>query len=172
MLSYGGVSLGMGMRTMLNAIMVASFVQIFASIGFGALSDRVGRMPVVMASAVFVALYIFPFFWLVQTTDPLLATLGVTVGAIAFGGLYGPIAALFAEVFDTGVRYSGASLGYQIGSVFGGGFAPLIAAGLLARSGGATWPICLYIIALSAVAIACLAILGETSDRRAYASGD
>jgi len=172
MLSYGGIALGLGMGLMLNAVMVATFVQIFASIGFGALSDRVGRVPVVMGGAIFVALYIFPMFWLVQTKDPLLLTVGLTIGAIAFGALYGPIAALFAEAFETGVRYSGASLGYQIGAVFGGGLAPLIATALLARSGGATWPICLYMIVLAMVAVACLAALGETSDRRAYASDD
>ena len=172
MLSYGGITLKLGMGTMLNAVMVATFVQIFATTSFGALSDRIGRVPVVMGSAVFVALYIFPLFWLLQTRDPMLVTAGITVAAIAFGALYGPIAALFAETFDTGVRYSGASLGYQIGSVFGGGLAPLIATAMLQRSGGATWPVCLYLIGLAVIAVACLAALGETSDRRAYATGD
>jgi len=172
MLSYGGFTLQLGMGTMLNAMMVATFVQIFASIGFGALSDRVGRVPVLMSAAVFAALYMFPLFWFMQTKDPLLVTLGLTIAAVAFGALYGPIAALFAEAFDTGVRYSGASLGYQIGSVFVGGLAPLIAAGLLRLFDGATWPICLYMIGLSVIALACLAMLGETSDRRVFAPGD
>ena len=125
-----------------------------------------------MSAAVFAALYMFPLFWFMQTKDPLLVTLGLTIAAVAFGALYGPIAALFAEAFDTGVRYSGASLGYQIGSVFGGGLAPLIAAGLLRLFDGATWPICLYMIGLSVVALVCLAMLGETSDRRVFAPGD
>lgn len=172
MLSYGGLTLGMGMSTMLNAVMVATLVLMFATIGFGMLSDRVGRLPVMMGSLAFIGLYIFPLFWLVQTSDPVLVTIGLAIGMVGFGGLAGPIAALLAEVFDTSVRYSGASLGYQIGSLFGGGFSPLIATSLLVRSGGATWPICLYIIALGAIAAVCLAILGETYDRRAYAPGD
>jgi MFS family permease len=165
-LTYGGLTLGLGMSTMLNAVMVATFVQIFATIGFGALSDRIGRIPVLRAAVIFVALYIFPLFWLLQTRDALIVTAALTVSAIAFGALYGPIAALFAEAFETSVRYSGASLGYQIGAVFGGGLAPLIATGLLQRY-GATWPICVYMIALGVLALVCLGLLGETSDRRA-----
>jgi len=161
MLSYGGVTLGIGIRTMLNAVMVASAVQIVACIAFGALSDRIGRVPVVMGGAVFIGLYIFPLFWLVQTKDPALVTLGMTIALTAFGAVYGPVAAYFTEIFDTSVRYSGASLGYQIGAVFGGGLAPLIATALLASFGGAIWPICLYVIALSVLAVICLAILGE-----------
>ena len=161
MLSYGGVTLGMGIGTMLNAVMVASFVQMFACVAFGALSDRVGRVPVVMGGAIFIGLFVFPLFWLVQTKDPGLVTLGLTIGLIGFGALYGPVAAFFTEIFDTGVRYSGASLGYQIGTVFGGGLAPLIATALLTRFGGETWPICLYVIALCVLAIICLALLGE-----------
>jgi MFS family permease len=161
MLSYGGVTLGMGLRTMLNAVMVASAVQVVACVAFGALSDRIGRVPVVMGGAVFMGLYIFPLFWLIQTKEPALVTLGMTIALTAFGALYGPVAAYFTEIFHTSVRYSGASLGYQIGAVFGGGFAPLIATALLAHFGGAIWPVCLYVIALSVLAIVCLAILGE-----------
>ena len=113
MLSYGGVTLGIGIRTMLNAVMVASAVQIVACIAFGALSDRIGRVPVVMGGAVFIGLYIFPLFWLVQTKDPALVTLGMTIALTAFGAVYGPVAAYFTEIFDTSVRYSGASLGYH-----------------------------------------------------------
>jgi MFS family permease len=161
MLSYGGVTLGIGIGTMLNAIMVASAVQIGACIAFGALSDRIGRVPVVIAGVLFVGLYIFPLFWLVQTKNPALVTLGLTVALAAFAAVFGPIAAYFTEIFPTNVRYSGASIGYQIGSVFGGGLAPLIATALLAHFGGATWPICLYVIALVVLAVICLTILGE-----------
>lgn len=161
MLSYGGVTLKLGIQAMLNAVMVASAVQIVACIAFGALSDRIGRVPVVMTGAVFIGLYIFPLFWLVQTRDPALITLGITIALTAFGAVYGPVAAYFTEIFHTSMRYSGASLGYQIGAVFGGGLAPLIATALLAAFHGAIWPICLYVIGLSILAVICLAILGE-----------
>ncbi|MFZ2141787.1 MAG: MFS transporter [Xanthobacteraceae bacterium] len=106
---------------------------------FLALQQEGRGIPVVMGGAVFIGLYIFPLFWLVQTKDPALVTLGMTIALTAFGAVYGPVAAYFTEIFDTSVRYSGASLGYQIGAVFGGGLAPLIAtallASLVARSG-------------------------------------
>ncbi len=169
MLSYGSVTLGLGIKTMLNAVMVASAFQIVACIGFGALSDRIGRVPVVMGGAIFIGLYVFPLFWLVQTKDPTVITFGMTIALIAFGAVYGPVAAYFTEIFDTSVRYSGASLGYQIGAVFGGGFAPLIATSLMAKFSGAIWPVCLYVIALSILAVVCLWFLGEPRKIAKYA---
>ncbi len=166
MLTYGGRTLGVGIPTMLNAVMIASFFQIFASIGFGALSDRVGRLPVVMSAAVFIGCYVFPCFWMVETKDPVIITVAMTIGLIAFGAVYGPVAAFFTEIYDTDVRYSGASLGYQLGAVFGGGLAPLIATSLQASAGGATWPVCLYVIGLAVLAVICLALLGETNKDR------
>jgi len=167
MLSYGGVRLGVGITAMLNAVMVASFFQVFACIGFGALSDRVGRRPVVMGGAVFIALYIFPLFAMIDTKDPALITLAMTLGLVGFGALYGPVAAFFTEIFSAEVRYSGASIGYQIGAVFGGGLAPLISTALSAQFGGATWPVCLYVIALAVLALVCLGLIGETRGRHA-----
>jgi len=172
MLSYGGRTLGLGIGTMLNAVMVASFFQVFACIGFGALSDRVGRLPVVMGGAIFIGLYIFPLFWLVETKDPVIITVAMTVALIGFGALYGPVAAFFTEIYEPSVRYSGASLGYQLGAVFGGGLAPLIATSLQAAFGGAIWPVCLYVIALVVIALICLACLGETSRDRALAPAE
>ncbi|HUA54151.1 MAG TPA: MFS transporter [Candidatus Sulfotelmatobacter sp.] len=172
MLTYGGIKLGVGIPTMLNAVMIASFFQIFASIGFGALSDRVGRLPVVMGAAIFIGLYIFPLFWMVETRDPVIITVAMTVALIAFGAVYGPVAAFFTEIYDTDVRYSGASLGYQLGAVFGGGLAPLIATSLQASAGGATWPVSLYVIALAVIAVVCLSLLGETNRERGLAPAE
>jgi hypothetical protein len=81
------------------------------------------------------------------------------VAAIVFGvnvvhdAMYGPQAAWFAELFDTRVRYSGSSLGYQIGAVLSGGFAPLIAAALLAVGGGRPWLIVAYFAVLAAITV-------------------
>jgi MHS family shikimate/dehydroshikimate transporter-like MFS transporter len=172
MLTYGGLKLGVGIPTMLNAVMIASFFQIFASIAFGALSDRVGRLPVVMGAAIFIGLYIFPLFWMVETKDPVIITVAMTIGLIAFGAVYGPVAAFFTEIYDTSVRYSGASLGYQLGAVFGGGLAPLIATSLQASAGGATWPVALYVIALAVIAVVCLSLLGETNRERGLAAAE
>ncbi len=171
-LTYGGVTLGMGINTMLNALLVASIVMIFACVAFGALSDRIGRVPVVMGSAVLTALNAFPMFWLLQTKDPAMVTLAVVIAAVAIAAIWGPIAVFITEIFGTRVRYSGASLGYQIGAIFGGGLSPLIATALLKQSGGETWPISLYIIAMAAVAFVCVGLLGERSKKPAYAAAD
>jgi hypothetical protein len=93
----------------------------------------------------------------------------MTIALTAFGAVYGPVAAYFTEIFDTSVRYCGASLGYQIGAVFGGGFAPLIATSLIAKFGGAIWPVCLYVIALGILAVVCLWFLGEPRKMGEYA---
>ena len=73
---------------------------------------------------------------------------------VVHDAMYGPQAAWFAELFDTRVRYSGSSLGYQIGAVLSGGFAPLIAAALLAAGGGRPWLIVAYFAVLAAITAA------------------
>jgi len=172
LLTYVGFTLGLGINTMLDALLIASLVQIVACIGFGALSDRIGRMPIVLFGALFTGLNAFPLFWLVQTKNPSLVTLAVVLASVGIAAIWGPIAVFVTEIFGTRVRYSGASLGYQIGTVFGGGLAPLIATGLLKQFGGQTWPISLYIIAMAAVAFVCVLFIGETHKRPAYASAD
>lgn len=172
LLTYVGVTLGVGINTVLNAMLVASIIRIFACVAFGALSDRIGRVPVVLGGIAFTALNAFPLFWLVQTKDPILVTLGMALAAIGLSAVWGPIAVFVTELFGARVRYSGTSLGYQIGAVFGGGLAPLVATGLLKQSGGETWPISVYIIAMAVVAFFCVSIIGETYKRPRYAAAD
>lgn len=76
--------------------------------------------------------------------------------------IYGPQAVYFAELFGTKVRLSGASIGYQIGAMLSGGFAPLIAAALLAAQGGQTWGISLYVVGLGIISIVCTLLVRET----------
>lgn len=164
LLSFAVKSFGVPQTVMLNALMVASVVQLVAIPGFAALSDRVGRQPVYVFGALLVVVLAFPTFWLVQTGSPVLATLAVTAMlGVAWSAMYGPQAAMFPELFEPEIRYTGASLGYQVSAVLGGGLSPVIATGLVAWAGGAAWPVSAYMIGLAAVSIGCLAGLKRRS---------
>ncbi len=134
MVSYVG-TLGVARSTILTIVLISSAATVLTIPLFAALSDRIGRKRVLIPSAVATLLSAFPFFWLMETATVPGMLAGALIAGIVLGGLYGPMAAFFTEMFSTGVRYSGASVGYQLGAVVGGGFAPLIAASLLAWSG-------------------------------------
>ena len=163
MLSYGTTVLGVERSVMLNGVLIASAIQIFACIGFASLSDKVGRRPVLFGGGLFMLLYAYPLFWMVNTADPLIIWAALSLGLLAFGALYGPIAAFFAELFESNVRYTAASLGYQMGQVFGGGLAPFVSTALLAATGGAYWPVPLYMIVLTLIGLASIWGLSETN---------
>ncbi|SHF07368.1 MFS transporter [Streptoalloteichus hindustanus] len=130
--------LGLPKSTGLNAVLIASVVH-FAAIPFwGAVSDRLGRRPVYLAGAVGVGVWSFVFFPMLDTKSFTLITIATTVGLVLHGMMYGPQAAFFSELFGTRVRYSGASVGYQLASLAAGAVAPLIATALLDRFGSAT----------------------------------
>ena len=130
---------------MLTGVIIAAALGLVTIPFYGRLSDRVGRRKLYLAGAVFSLLFAFPFFWLVDTKEPVLIWLAIVLGVnIGHDLMYGPQAAYFSELFGTRVRYTGASLGYQLASVFAGGFAPLIAAALLAAGGDEPTLVALY----------------------------
>ena len=102
-----------------------------------------------------------PFFWMVNTKTEVLIWLAIILGVnIGHDLMYGPQAAFFAELFGTRVRYSGASLGYQLASVFAGGFAPLIAAALLKAW---DWPaVAAYMAVMAAITVVATWLAIET----------
>ena len=131
--AYGASTVGIPQQTMLAAVMIGSLAMSPVLVISGSISDRFGRRGIFMAGAALSALWAFALFPLIETGSPLLITLAISVELGLLSLMYGPQAALFAELFPVEVRYSGASLGYQVGSVFGGGFAPIIATALFQR---------------------------------------
>jgi MFS transporter, MHS family, shikimate and dehydroshikimate transport protein len=162
MLSYATAPLGVERSVVLNATLAGSAVQIAAVLVFSALSDRVGRRPVMLAGAAFLALYALPLFWLVNTGNATLILLALTVGFLGSSAIFGPMAAFVSESFGTRVRYSGASLGYQTGAVLGGGLSPFIATALLVWSDGASWSVSVYLVLGAMVSLASIYLLTET----------
>ncbi|MFI9345265.1 MFS transporter [Streptomyces sp. NPDC052773] len=163
-LVYATTAADVSKQTALNAVLIASAVHFAVIPLWGALSDRVGRRPVYLVGAVGVALWMFPFFALVDTGSFGSLLLAVTVGLVLHGAMYAPQAAFFSEMFATRMRYSGASIGAQFSSVAAGAPAPLIATALLDATGGSTW-IALYVIAAALLTIVAVAVAKETRNR-------
>ena len=161
-LTYVTTKFGLPKSTALNAVLVGSVVQLVAIPCFGALSDRVGRRPVYLGGAVFLALFAFPFFWLVDTRSPVWITVAIVVGLVGHAAMYGPQAAFFSELFSTRVRYTGASLGYQLASPFAGGLAPLIATALLKWTDGDPWPVATYLVGMALITLVAVWCAAET----------
>ena len=115
---------------MLIAVLIGSAIMVPVQFVFSAYSDRHGRKGIFMTGALLTAIWAFAIFPLVDTGNFWLITLAVTFGLGFLGMMYGPQAAFFTELFSTEVRYSGATLGYQLGAIIGGAFAPTIAAKL------------------------------------------
>lgn len=161
-LSYATEQLGLEKRQVLTGVWIAAAVQLLAIPAFGRLSDSVGRRPVYLCGALFLAVFAFPFFWMIETRVVALVWLAIVLGMIGHAAMYGPQAAFFSELFGTNVRYSGASIGYQLASPFAGGLAPLIATALLEWSGDASWPVSIYLALTAVLTITSILLADET----------
>lgn len=160
-LTYATVQLQIPQTTVLTGVLIAAAIELFAMPMFGALSDSVGRRPVYLFGAGLSLVWSFPFFWLVGTKEMLLIWAGIVGLAIGHSAMYGPQASFFSELFGTRVRYSGASLGYQLASVFAGGLSPLIAVALLNQYRSFV-PIALYMIAMAVLTLVSVTLAAET----------
>jgi len=136
--AYATASLHAPRTQVLWSVMLGSLAAAPVLMLSAAASDRIGRRGVYLVGAVLTGLWAFPFFQLIDTGAFWPMTLAVAVGLGLMNLMYGPQAALFAELFATEVRYSGASMGYQLASIGGGGFAPMIAASLIVAFGSST----------------------------------
>jgi metabolite-proton symporter len=162
-LAYGEDTLKLSEETMLVGVVIVAVIGLFTIPFYGRLSDRVGRKPLYMTGAVVSLLMCFPAFLLADTKSAILIWLAMVIGVnVGHDLMYGPQGAYFAELFGTKHRYSGASLGYQLASVFAGGFAPLIAAALLTAGADEPWLVAGYMAVLAIITIVATAFARET----------
>lgn len=146
----------------LGAVLIAASCQVVFIPLFGALSDRVGRRPVYVIGAIGAAIWTFVFFALLDTGSFALIVIAAVVALILHAAMYGPQASFIAEMFPTQVRYSGASMGYQLAGILGGALAPIIATALLGTYKSSV-PVSLYVVLALAVTTVCVLIAPETA---------
>jgi MFS family permease len=131
--TYGTTTLGATRDLLLTAVLAAAVLEFFTIPAFGALSDRNGRRRMYLIGAITAGLFGFVFFTMVDTKSASWIFLAIVLSLVPHAMMYGPQAAMIAESFTCRMRYSGASLGYQLASVIAGGPAPLIATALYAH---------------------------------------
>ncbi len=172
MVAYGSTNLGLPKDLVLNGVLTFAIAELLIIVPLCAFSDRIGRRPVFILAAAFTILYAFPLFWLVNTKVPSLMLLGMAVGGLANGVLFGIMGSFGPELFKTSVRYTGASLGYQLSAALGGGLTPLIATALVAWAGGSYWPAPAWLAGLALVSMVAALIAPETRTRSLSAERD
>jgi MHS family shikimate/dehydroshikimate transporter-like MFS transporter len=165
-ISYITTHLALPRSVVLNALLLAAILALIAIPLFGWLSDKIGRKTMFYASCVFAIAFAFPMFWLFDTKDPTTITLTI-IAAIIFGQIigFGVGAPWYSELFAAKLRYSGASLGFQIGAAISGGLTPFAAATFMAWTGGATWPISAYLIVLAVITLIATAAAPEMAGK-------
>jgi MFS family permease len=162
--TYGMKVVGASRDFLLVVMLIASFFSFFTIPFSGYLSDRIGRKHIYIFGAAATGLFAFAYYALLDTAVPGLIILATLVAYFFHDLMWGPLAALAAECFTPRLRYSGASIGFQLAAVFAGGPAPLIATALLAATGSGQ-VIALYIFGCTIVSIAATAALPSNRDR-------
>ncbi|MFZ0117185.1 MAG: MFS transporter [Xanthobacteraceae bacterium] len=160
MLRYATTTLGFTRSTILTFTIIANLIEIPATLYFADLSDRVGRRTIYLWALAFAIVWGAVFFPMVNTAIPAVVFTAILVARLCIAAIFGPQAALFSELFDTNVRYSGISVGYSISSIIGAQ-TPAIAALLVAATGG-TVILSGYIAAAAVISFITALFLWET----------
>jgi metabolite-proton symporter len=160
--TYVVTYLGLPNSYALNAVLIAAAVQVVLIPWFGVLSDRFGRRPVYLFGAVGAAIWVFVFFALLDTGSFILIAVATVIALVFHAAMYGPQASFIAEMFPTKVRYTGASMGYQLAGILGGALAPIISVALLDRYDTSV-AVSLYVVGVLVLTAVCVFLAPETS---------
>lgn len=161
-MSYVTRELNFTRETALNGLLLASFVGIFTFPFFGWLSDKIGRRPVYLAGATITLIFAFPLFWMIDSGSVKMFMFATTFCySVGLGMMFSIQPAFFSELFDTNVRYTGVSLGFQLANIVGG-LTPMIGTLLIAWSGGFSWPISLFLACMALISIICVCMTRES----------
>lgn len=165
--SYATSNLGFSRTATLTAVMIATIITTILIPIMGNLSDTIGRKKLFIGGTIGMALFAFPYFWLLQQKSVLLLIVATVIG---LGVIWAPITAvlgtMFSEIFDAKIRYTGITLGYQIGAALAGGTAPLVATALLDRFNNSYVPVALYIIFASVLSLAAIWAVKDRSNQK------
>lgn len=163
-LSYAVTDMRMPRGLVLGAIASGAAVELITIPLCGALSDRIGRRPIYMLGCLAAIALAFSLFWAIDTRDPLTVVLAFVIGmSVGHGIMYGVQASFLSEMFPSNLRYSGASLGYQLAAPIGGGLVPVIATAIVGLTHGATWPISALMVALALLTMLAVRYAPETA---------
>ncbi|QGV81429.1 MFS transporter [Streptomyces ficellus] len=164
-LDYATRELHMERSAVLTVSLCVSLTQLVLIPAAAALSDRIGRLRIYALGAAGLLLWAVPLFLLIDTASLLWLAVGTFVTSCFLSIMYGPQAALFAELFTAEMRYTGASLGYQIAAVFGGGLAPFVMV-LLLETTGTSMAVSGYIMGLAVIALVSIKVLASRAAPR------
>ena len=158
--TYAVTVLGMDRPTVLLATTLASFGWLVFTLWGGHVSDRLGRVRTFQIGYAFLALWAVPMWFLIDTGDIVWYFVALFVMTFGLGLSYGPQASLYAEMFPANVRYSGVSIGYALGAILGGAFAPMIAEALMSST-GQSWTIGVYIALAALISLVGVSLVKE-----------
>ena len=160
--SYGTVVVKAPRTTVLAVIMLSAVVSTILHITFGAVSDRRGRKPLYLAGVIAMGVLIFPAFALFNTGNFALMLLAhILMFGVALSLSGGPTPAMFSEMFSSRIRYTGASLGYQLAGLFGAALSPIIAASLY-EAFGTGYAIAVYVAATAVISFIAVSFIPES----------
>ena len=162
--TYATTVLGAPRNFVLMAVLVQAFLGFLWVPVAGHLSDRIGRKRMYMIGSVFVGIFGFFYFGLLDTKAPVLIFIAIALSLLPATTCYGPQAALIAESFTPRLRYSGTSLGYQLASIIAGGPSPFIATALFATF-GSSFPIALYFLACGVIGLVSVSLLTDYTNK-------